>query len=132
MTNPKKSIVLHVFLWLFQVLLAVTFIWAGGMKLFQPNELPWPWIKANPGLTVVSGIFDLLAAIGLILPSLLRIQPKMTVYAALGTIALMITASIFHISRGEGNQIGFNIFVLFAAVFIAWGRLKKAPINPRK
>ncbi|MDD7886010.1 DoxX family protein [Flavivirga sp. 57AJ16] len=132
MTKQKKSKVFNIILWIFQALLAVTFIWGGGMKLFQPNDLPWLWVNENPELVTVSGVFDLLAGFGLTLPSLLRIQPKMTIYAAYGTIALMISASIFHIIRGEGNQIGFNIFILISAIFIAWGRLKKAPIEPKK
>ncbi|TYP97533.1 DoxX-like protein [Tenacibaculum adriaticum] len=132
MINQKNSKVLNITLWIFQILLAVTFIWASAMKLFQPNKLPWLWTKENPELVTSTGILDVLAGFGLILPSLLRIQPKMTIYAAYGTIALMISASIFHIMRGEGNQIGFNIFVLLSAIFIAWGRLKKAPIEPKK
>ncbi|MDY0780305.1 DoxX family protein [Tenacibaculum sp. IB213877] len=132
MTNQKNSKVLNITLWIFQILLAVTFIWAGAMKLFQPNELPWLWTKENPELVTITGILDVLAGFGLILPSLLRIQPKITIYAAYGTIALMISASIFHIMRGEGNEIGFNIFMLLSAIFIAWGRLKKAPIEPKK
>lgn len=132
MTNQQKFKWLHISLWIFQIILAITFIWAGGMKLFQSDELPWLWIKENPCLVKISGIFDLLAGFGLILPSLLRIQPKMTVYTALGVMALMITASIFHIMRGEGSQIGFNIFILVLAIFIAWGRSKKTFIEPRR
>lgn len=104
---------------------------AGAMKLFKPADLPWQWIKDNPDLVKATGILDLLAGIGLILPALLRIQPKLTIYAAYGTVALMVGASIFHISRGEASQIGFNIFVALIAVFIAWGRQKKALITPK-
>lgn len=132
MTNQKNSKVLNITLWIFQILLAVTFIWAGAMKLFQPNELPWSWVKETPELVTISGILDLLAGFGLTLPSLLRIRPKMTIYTSFGVIALMISASIFHIIRGEESQIGFNIFILFSAIFIAWGRLKKEPIEPKK
>ncbi len=131
MTNQKKSKVMNIILWILQSLVAITFIWAGVMKLFQSSDLPWPWVKENPELVIISGVFDLMAGIGLILPSLLRIQPKMTIYAAYGIILLMISASIFHIMRGEGNQIGFNIFILVSAGFILRGRLKKAPIEPR-
>ncbi|UOB19056.1 DoxX family protein [Abyssalbus ytuae] len=131
MTNQKNSKVLNVTLWIFQILLAVTFIWAGAMKLFQPDELPWLWVKEKPELVTISGILDLLAGFGLTLPSLLQVQPKMTIYAAYGTIVLMISASIFHIMRGEGNQIGFNIFILLSAIFIAWGRWKKVLIEQK-
>ena len=132
MTNQKNSKVLNITLWIFQALLAVTFIGTSVMKLFHPNELPWFWVKENPELVTISGILDLLAGFGLALPSILRVQPKMTIYAAYGTMVLMISASIFHIIRGEGNQIGFNIFILLSAIFIAWGRQKKVPIEPRK
>jgi len=42
--------------------------------------------------------------------------------AACGIIALMIAAMIFYLSRGEASLIGFNAFMLIAAVFIAWGK----------
>ena len=132
MTEQNKSKVLNVALWVFQVLLAITFIWAGAMKLFKPDELPWLWTKESPELVAISGVFDLLAGFGLTLPSLLRVLPKMTVYAAYGTIALMLSASIFHISRGEASEIGFNIFILISAIFIARGRLTKAQIAPKR
>ena len=129
MTIEKKSSkILNILLWVAQVLLAITFIWAGTMKLVKPTDLPWPWVKENPGLVKAAGIFDLLAGIGIILPTLLPIQPKITIYAAYGTVLLMLAAIIFHISRGEASQIGFNIFVSIIAVFIAWGRQKKAQI----
>ena len=79
----------------------------------------------------LTGVLDLLAGIGLVLPALFRIQPKLTIYAAYGTIVLMIAASVFHITRGEVSQIGVNIFFAVFAVFIAWGRQKKAPITPK-
>lgn len=130
--EQKKTKTMNIILWVMQVLLAITFIWAGAMKLFQPDKLPWLWVKENPELVTFSGIVDLLAGFGLIFPSLLRTRPKMTIYAAYGTSALMISAIIFHIVRGEGNQIGFNIFVLASALFIIWGRVKKAPIEPKE
>lgn len=125
MTNPQPySKPMNIILWCTQVLLAVTFIWSASMKLFNPETLPWLWINENPGLVKFTGILDLLAALGLVLPMALQIQPKLTIYAAYGTIALMISACVFHISRGEASQIGFNIFVIVAAVFIVWGRKK--------
>ncbi len=130
--KKKNSHFWNISLWIAQVLLAFTFIWAGAMKLFKSDDLPWQWIKENQNLVKATAILDLLAGIGLVLPALLRIQPKLTIYASYGTIALMIGGGIFHILRGETSQIVFNIFVAFTAVFIAWGRRKKAPITPKK
>lgn len=90
------------------------------MKLFKPSDLPWAWIKENPNLVTITGIFDLLAAIGLVLPTLLNIQPKLSKFASYGIILLMLSAILFHISRGEGSQIGFNILVILLASLIAW------------
>ncbi|QCR22306.1 DoxX family protein [Pontibacter sp. SGAir0037] len=131
MAKQINKEVLNVILWIVQVLLTCIFTWAGVMKLLQPDELPWLWVKEDPGLVTVSGIADLIAGIGLTVPSLLRIKPQLTIYAAYGTIALMISASVFHMMRGEGNQIGFNMFMLVAAIFIIWGRRRKARIGPK-
>ncbi|GGH20120.1 hypothetical protein GCM10007423_00320 [Dyadobacter endophyticus] len=98
------------------------------MKLFKPDGLPFPWIKNNPGLVLLTGVVDLLGGIGILLPAVLRIRPVLTVFAAYGIIALMAIAIIFHVSRGEAKNIGFNIFVLSLAAFVAWGR-QKGPEN---
>jgi hypothetical protein len=118
---------MNILLWIAQCLLSATFIWSAFMKLFQPDKVAqmWPWAAENPMLSKITGVLDLLAGIGLILPALLGIQPRLTIYAAYGSILLMISASVFHVSRGEGSQIGFNIFVAVLAAFIAWGRQKK-------
>lgn len=71
---------------------------------------------------MITGFIDLLGGIGIVLPALLRIQPRLTVYSAYGIIALMIAASIFHISRGEAGDIGFNIFTVALGVLVVWGR----------
>jgi uncharacterized membrane protein YphA (DoxX/SURF4 family) len=124
-TKQKPSKTKNIILWIAQFLMAITFIWAGVMKIFKPMELPWQWIKENPHLVTITGIIDLLAGIGFVLPGLLRIQPKFTIYVAYGTIVLMAAAIIFHVSRGEASQIGFNIFVIALSLFIILGRVKK-------
>lgn len=129
-TAQNRSTVMNITLWIAQTLLAALFIWAGSMKIFRPGNLPFPWIKDNPNLTIITGIVDILAGIGMTLPALLRIKPQLTIYAAYGTIVLMVAACIFHISRGEAKDIGFNIFVIVLATFVAWGRQKKAASIP--
>ena len=130
MVNQQKGI--NITFWIAQVLLAAGLIWGGFMKLFQPIEklsAMWPWAAQVPvELLKLTGIIDLFGAIGLILPSLLRIQPKLTPIAAVGVIILMLSASVFHIMRGEASVIGVNIVFAIIAIFVAWGRFKKAPI----
>ena len=129
--QPSKT--MNILLWTAQALLSAAFLWSASMKLFQPTDKlaeMWAWAADNPELVQLTGVLDLLAGLGLVLPALLRIRPVLTLYAAYGTIALMAAASIFHIARGEASQIGVNIFFAVVAVFIAWGRQKKAPIAP--
>jgi len=129
--NLKLFKTINILLWIAQVFLALTFMWAGSKKLFQPEEFLFICVKDNSRLVFIAGIIDLLAAFGIILPTMLRIQPKLTIYAAYRILALMISASLFQISRGEATDIGINVFIAMLAVFIAWGRQTKAPITSK-
>ncbi|MCZ8197088.1 MAG: DoxX family protein [Flavobacterium sp.] len=132
METTKSTKGINIALWIAQVLIALTLIWGAYAKLLQPLEETakmLPWALDNPGLVKFTGLIDLLGGLGIILPAVLKIQPKLTVFAAYGVIALMIAASVFHISRGEESLIGMNIFFLILAAFVAWGRTKKVPIT---
>lgn len=118
-------------LWICQALLAAGFLAGAYLKLtYSISDLTemWLWAGENPRLVKVTGILDLLAAIGLVLPGILKIRPSLTILAAYGTVLMMLGAIVFHVSRGESSDIGINIAYLLLAVLIAWGRLKKAPI----
>jgi putative oxidoreductase len=75
------------------------------------------------------GVCELLGAIGLILPSLLRVQPKLTGLSVIGVALIMLFALVFRISKGEISIIGMNVLLGLIAIFIAWGRLYKTPIQ---
>ena len=129
-SNRPKA--LHIALWIAQIILGGMFIMAGMMKSTQPivdlsKSVPW---TANVPLALVRfiGVSELLGGIGLILPSLLRIKPILTTIAAIGILLIMVFAMVYHIVNGETNVIGINIAFGLVAAFIAWGRLKKAPI----
>lgn len=132
MTQPSKT--MHLTLWVAQILVAL-FLVTGAVLKFQPIEkiaAMMPWAGQVPAAVVrLLGVIDLLGALGLILPSLLRIKPLLAVWAAIGVVVLMVCATIFHVSRGEASVVGVNIFCAFIATFIAWGRLKKAPITAK-
>lgn len=127
--SSKPSKTLNILLWVAQLLLATSLLFGSSMKLFQPIEklaAMWPWAgEVSPALVKFTGVVDLLGALGVVLPMLLRIKPQLTAIAAMGIVLLMICASIFHISRGETAQIGFNVFLALIAAFVAWGRGEK-------
>ena len=83
-----------------------------------------PWTGQVPGLYVrLLGVLDLLAAAGLVLPVLLHKNPKITIWTAIATVAYMICAMAFHISRGEKSVVGVNIIAAIIAGFIAYGMM---------
>ncbi len=133
MTEQKKSKGLHIGLWVVQGLLAIAFGMAGFMKISAPIEE-----LVDGGMGFVNdfgvgtvrliGISELLATVGLILPAALRIKPILTPIAAIGLSIVMVLAIGYHIMNSE--PFIPNIVLLVLALFVAWGRLKKAPILP--
>jgi len=135
MTNQKSNKAINIALWIAQGLLAVMFIMAGIMKATQPIEAlveSLPWVTSTPlGLVRFIGISELLGGLGLLIPSIFRFKPFLTVWAALGLALIMVLAAGFHASRGEFPNIGMNVVLIGIALFIVWGRNKKAPILPK-
>lgn len=136
MTTATTSKAFNIALWLAQVVLGGMFIMAGIMKSFTPiTELTpqLPWAAEVPEMLVrFIGVSELLGGLGLLLPSLLKIKPVLTPVAAVGLAVVMVFAIIFHITRSEFPAVGFNLILGLIAVFIAWGRFKKAPISAKK
>ncbi|APZ47377.1 hypothetical protein BW723_14275 [Polaribacter reichenbachii] len=131
----KNNKVVNIGLWIAQGLLAIMFIMAGLMKATQPVEAlteALPWVANTPlALVKFIGISELLGGLGLLIPSIFRWKPNLTILAALGLALVMVLASGFHAYRGEFSAIGMNVILLGLALFIAWGRSKKAPILAR-
>ena len=121
-------------LWLVQALLGLTFAGTGIWKLVTPIPTlaaAMPWMgQVSPGFLYLTAVFDFLGGVGLLLPSLTRIKPGLTVLAALGCALLQASAIVFHFSRGEGANTPFNFMLVALSLFVAWGR-RKAPILAR-
>lgn len=117
---------LDVALWITQSLLALTFFGGGVWKFVTPREelaamIPWSG-QVSPTFLYATASFDLLGGIGVLLPSLTRVAPRLTVLAAVGCAALQTSAIVFHFWRGEAANTPFNFVVLALCVFVAWGR----------
>jgi DoxX-like family len=119
-------------LWIAQLLLAAAYGLFGSMKATQTLSIMMKWIPDFPPMFVRTlGIVELLGAIGLILPSLFRIQPRLTVIAALCILAHQFCAVALHASKGEFDVLGLNVVLIALAAFIFWGRRTKAIVAPR-
>lgn len=126
----------HITLWVLQALLALVFIGSGGMKVLTPYaELVvapnMGWAQDFPaGFIKFIGAAEVLGGLGLLLPSLTRMMPKLTPLAALGLVVIMLGAAATHVRRGEPTIPPIILAALCGLV--VWGRLKKAPIAARQ
>jgi uncharacterized membrane protein YphA (DoxX/SURF4 family) len=77
------------------------------------------------------GVAEVLAAIGLVVPGVIRTLPVATPLAALGLTIVMASATIFHIARNEiPNAISaLNLLLLF--VVTGYVRWKVVPLRSR-
>ena len=126
---------MHIALWIVQALLALVFIGTGFMKASAPIEelaAQMAWVQYFPDFMVrFIGIAEVAGGLGLILPSLLRIKPKLTPLAASGLVAIMLGALGTHVLLGEWTMVPPAFLLIALPAFVAWGRLTKAPITPR-
>lgn len=114
-------------LWIVQGLLALLFLWAGGMKLVLPlDQLTGPFPLPGFFLRFI-GAAEVLGAIGLILPGLLRIRPGLTPLAAAGLIVIMIGATGITLAGGDVAMALIPLGVGLLAAFVAYGRWRRAP-----
>ena len=119
-------------LWIIQVLLALMFLFAGGTKLVLPLDVLKSMGSPNqiqlPGLLVrFVGVVEVLGALGLILPGLLRIKPWLTPLAAAGLVVIMIGAVGLTLASGEVGSALVPLVVGLLAAFVAYGRWRLAP-----
>jgi DoxX-like family len=114
-------------LWIVQGLLALTFLFAGGTKLVLPIEEMTKDV-ALPGLFLrFLGVAEVLGAIGLILPGLLRIRPGLTPLAAAGLVIIMIGATVVTLTTMGAAPALIPLAVGLLAAFVAYGRWRLAP-----
>lgn len=117
---------LNVSLWIVQGFLALTFIGGGIWKLVTPipelaSHMPWMG-QVSPSFLRATAVLDLLGGLGVVVPSVTRIKPQLVVLAALGCVALMAGAIVFHVQRGEAADTPFNVLIAVLSGFVAWGR----------
>jgi len=114
-------------LWIVQGLLALLFLFGGVMKLLMPMEelakeagMPGPFLK-------FIAVAEVLGAIGLILPGLLRIRPGLTPLAAAGLVIIMIGATVTSLVSGGVVMALMPLVVGLLAAFVAYGRWRVIP-----
>jgi len=118
---------MNIALWIAQGLLAAVFLFTGGMKLVLPIEEMTKQMPL-PGLFLrFIAVCELLGAIGVILPWLLRIRPGLTPLAAAGLVIIMIGATVTTLMTAGVAVALFPLVVGILAAFVAYGRWRLTP-----
>ena len=123
---------MNVALWIIQVLLALLFLFAGGTKLVLPIDVLTSMGSPNQvhlpaSLIRFIGVCEVLGALGLLLPGLLRVKSGLTPLAAGGLVIIMIGATVLTIA---GDGIGPALVPLVVGLltaFVTYGRWRPAP-----
>jgi uncharacterized membrane protein YphA (DoxX/SURF4 family) len=124
--------VLNITLWVLQVLLALAYFVHGWLFLAPPAAMVQQMNAAiAPPFRIFIGVAEVLAAIGLTLPAVTRVAPWLVPSAAAGLSVVMVSATVFHVARGEMSSAIVTAVLLVLAVFVAYMRWKVMPILPR-
>jgi uncharacterized membrane protein YphA (DoxX/SURF4 family) len=113
--------------WIVQGLLALIFLFAGSMKLVLPIEELTAQIPLPGSFVRFIGVAEVLGALGLILPGLLRIRPGLTPLAAAGLVVIMVGATVITLATMDAVLALIPLVVGLLAAFVAYGRWRLAP-----
>ncbi len=125
---------MNIALWILQILFGLYFFVIGVIHFIVPPGLPAPMVwmyDLSPWLHWFSGTVEILGGLGLILPGIFRIQTRLVPLAATGLALVMVGAVIYHVMRGEIQNVVTNLILIAIMAFIAYGRTKLAPLSDR-
>ena len=119
-------------LWVLQGLLAVIFFFHG---LLLAGVLPKPKALEEASQNSLYpesfmrfiGWAEVLAALGLLLPTLSGTLTWLTPLAALGLVVIMVGAVFTHLRQRENPQVVFTLALTVLAAFVAYGRWALVP-----
>jgi len=90
------------------------------------KQIPMP----GPFLRFIA-LCEVLGALGLILPGLLRIRPGLTLLAAAGLVIIMIGATVVTLMTGDIAMALIPLVVGILEAFVAYGRWRLAPLSAK-
>ena len=123
---------MNVLLWVLQILLALAFFAHGLLFLFPPASVVEQMNATLPRwFQLFLGVAEILAAVGLTLPGLSRVQTWLVPAAAVGIMIVMVSATGFHIMRNEIGSAVTTFVLLGIASYVAYMRWRVAPIQSK-
>lgn len=117
---------MNILLWVLQIVLAILFLFHGGALLYPPaamkSQFDALFSQFPNGFQLLIGVAEVAAGLGLILPWATGILPKLTAWAAIGLLIIMLGAMVAHAQRGELAQAASNGVIVLLIAWVAWGR----------
>ncbi|HTB23142.1 MAG TPA: DoxX family protein [bacterium] len=123
---------MNIFLWVIQGLVAFQsisgVIWRHNNYDHAAQSVAS--LKALPeSVWSTIGVFELVFALGLILPGLFKLSPKLTPSAALGLTLVLLIETGIHLYYGVPLAALFTGWAMLASLFIAYGRFVLRPLK---
>jgi uncharacterized membrane protein YphA (DoxX/SURF4 family) len=124
---------MNIVLWVLQVLLAAAFFAHGWLFLSPPASMVEQMNASLPRwFQLFLGVAEVLAAVGLTLPGVTRILPWLVTWAAIGIMIVLISATGFHLMRGEFSSAATTLILFALAAFVAYMRHRVVPIRAQR
>lgn len=123
---------MNVLLWILQSLAALMYAASGVMKVFMFDKISGdvPSFGAMPRQAwMVLGIIELVCVLGLIVPSAMRWNPRLTVLAAAVLAVESLVFIAVHVKYRETGSIVMSAVLGLLMLFIAYGRYALKPIS---
>jgi hypothetical protein len=116
-------------LWVLQILLALLFLFAGGAKLSMSAAEMAAQSPVPVGFLRFIAVMEILGALGLLLPGMLKKYTGLTALAAACLSVIMIGAVVVTV-RTMGAGMAVLPFVTgVLTLFVAYGRWRLAPLT---
>jgi uncharacterized membrane protein YphA (DoxX/SURF4 family) len=121
---------MNILIWVLQALLAIAFLAHGWLFLSPPAELVDQMNASLPRwFQLFLGVAEVLAAVGLTLPGLTRVLPWLVIWAAIGIMIVTVSATVFHVARGEMRSAAITFMLFGIAAFVAYMRYRVVPLS---
>ena len=127
----RSSYLLHIFLWILQVMLALHTAMGAVWKFSHSVVQTMPSLKAIPqSAWLAMSVFELLVSVGLILPAVAK---PLGFLAPIGAACIAVEMLLFcalHLNSGDGTFGPICYWLVVAAIcgFVAHGRFVVRPL----
>lgn len=111
-------------IWIFQGILCFVFLGSGILKLLLNKEEVMDKVgdaisDISPTRIKLTGMLEVLGAIGIILPKLLNVLPTLTAFAAFGLALTMLVALVLNLKLKDYKTVFINVVFMLMAIMVA-------------